>query len=75
MSEASSDSEINENLEENTINNEEHIEPGNFETVNQNPADDDDDDDVLPAEDDNENVDPNTQTTGDSGKIELIITW
>ena len=63
MSEASSDSEIYEKLDENTVYNEEHIEPGNFETVNENPADDDDD--ILPAEDDNENVDPNTETTGD----------
>ena len=64
MSEASSDSEIYEELDENTVHNEEHIEPGNFETVNDNPADDDDDD-ILPAEDDNENVDPNTQTKGE----------
>jgi len=62
MSEASSDSEIYDNLEENIINNEKQIEPGNFETVNENPADDDDDD-ILPVEDDNENVDPNTPTT------------
>ena len=72
MSEASSDSEIYEKLDENTVHNEEHIEPGNFETVNENPADDDDDD-ILPAEDDNENVDPNTQTTGDFRQKNSIL--
>lgn len=64
MSEASSDSDINEKLEENVIHDEEHIESGNFETVNENHVDDDDDD-ILPAEDDNENLDPNSQTKGD----------